>query len=71
MKTFRHLWQYVAELFLEWEIFQMKVVAKIKAHVLCSITFWRKSYRLWDISKNMVETERLQMTKKRGALNAG
>ena len=48
MKTFSHLWQYLVEFFLEWEMFQIKVVKKIKTHILCSITFFRKSRRLWD-----------------------
>jgi hypothetical protein len=30
MKTFSHLWQYLAEFFLEWEMFQIKAVEKIK-----------------------------------------
>jgi hypothetical protein len=30
MKTFRHLWKYLAEFFLEWETFQIKVVEKSK-----------------------------------------
>jgi len=34
MKTSTHLWQYLAHFFLEWEIFQTKVVEKIKTHVL-------------------------------------
>jgi hypothetical protein len=29
-------------------MFQTKLVAKIKIHVLCSITSFRKSWRLWD-----------------------
>ena len=29
-------------------MFQTKVVEKIKTHILCSITFFRKSCRLWD-----------------------
>jgi hypothetical protein len=29
-------------------MFQTKVVEKIKTHILCSITFSRKSCRLWD-----------------------
>jgi hypothetical protein len=45
MKTYVHLW-YLAELFLEWEMFQTKVVEKIKTHILCSIIFFRKSCRL-------------------------
>ena len=32
MKKFSHLWQYLAELCLEWEMFQVKVVEKIKKH---------------------------------------
>jgi hypothetical protein len=36
------------EFFLEWEMFQTKVVHKIKTHILCSITFSRKSCRLGD-----------------------
>ena len=48
MKTFLHLWQYLAEFFLEWEVFQIKVIEKIQIHLLRSITFFRKSCRLWD-----------------------
>ena len=48
MKTFLHLWQYLAELFLKLEIFQTKVVGNIKASILCSVTFSRKSCHLWD-----------------------
>ena len=33
---------------MEWELFQTNVVEKIKTHILCSVTFPRKSYRLWD-----------------------
>jgi hypothetical protein len=29
-------------------MFQTKVVQKIKTHILCSVTFSRKSCRLWD-----------------------
>ena len=48
MKTDIHFWSYVVQFFLEWEMFQTKVVEKIKTHILCSVTFFRKSYRLWD-----------------------
>jgi len=41
---------YHAQLFLEWEMFQAKVVEKIKTHILCSVTFTRKLRRLWDIN---------------------
>jgi hypothetical protein len=39
MKTFTHFWQYLAEFFLEWEMFQIKVVDKIKSNILCAVTF--------------------------------
>jgi hypothetical protein len=29
-------------------MFQVKVVERIKTHILCSITFFRKSFRLGD-----------------------
>ena len=35
MKTYVHLCCYLAEFFLEWEMFQGKVVEKIKTHILC------------------------------------
>jgi hypothetical protein len=39
---------YLAHFFLEWEMFQGKVVEKLKTHILCSVTFFRKSCHLWD-----------------------
>ena len=47
MKTYVHLW-YLTELFLEWELFQKKVVDKIEKHILCSVFFPRKACHLWD-----------------------
>jgi hypothetical protein len=35
MRTYVHLWSYLAELFLEWEMFETRVVQKIKTHILC------------------------------------
>jgi hypothetical protein len=60
IKTSIHLWQYLAQFFLEWEMFQTKVVQKIKTHILSSITFFfRKSCRLWDnLEKYVVEPDR-------------
>jgi hypothetical protein len=54
MKTFSHLWQYLAEFFLEWEMFQIRAVEYIKTHVLLSITFSRKSCPLQDKVEIMV-----------------
>ena len=46
--TYVHLWQYIAQFFVELDMFQTNVVEKIKTHTICSITFFRKSCRLWD-----------------------
>jgi hypothetical protein len=43
-----HLWPLLVKFFSEWDMFSIKVVEKIKTHILCSITFFRKSWRLWD-----------------------
>ena len=48
MQTDIHFVSYLAQFFLEWEMFQTKVVEKIETHILCSVTFFRKSWRLWD-----------------------
>jgi len=46
MKTDTHLQSYLAQLFLEREMFQTKVIEKVKTHIFCSVTFLRKSCRL-------------------------
>ena len=48
MQTDIHFLSYLAQFFFEWEMFQTKVVQKIKTHILCSVTFSLKSCRLWD-----------------------
>jgi hypothetical protein len=48
MKTDVHVWYYLAEFFSEWEMFQTKVLEKIKTHILCFVTFFQKSSRLLD-----------------------
>ena len=62
MSTNVHLGQYLAEFYLEWEIFQTNVVEQIKTQIICPITFLRKPCRLWDTVENTVEPGRLQMT---------
>jgi len=37
-----HLLSYLAQFFLEREMFQTKAVDEIKTDILCSITFFRK-----------------------------
>jgi len=48
-------------------MFQTKVVEKIKTHILCSVTFFQKSCRLWDNvgERNTFKRGRLQMTVRR------
>jgi hypothetical protein len=48
MKTDIHFLSHIAQFLSEWEMFQTKVVEKIKTHILYSVTFYRKSHRLWD-----------------------
>jgi hypothetical protein len=48
MTTNAHLWPYLAQFSLEWEMFQTVVVEKIKTSILCSITFFWTLFRLWD-----------------------
>jgi hypothetical protein len=43
-------------------MFEIKVVERIKIHILCSVTFFSKNRAICElIWKNMVEPERLQM----------
>jgi hypothetical protein len=47
MKTHVHLW-YLAQFFLECEMFQTNVVEKIKTYTFCSVNFFQWSCRLRD-----------------------
>jgi hypothetical protein len=49
------------ELFLEWEIFPIEDVEKIKTHVLYSVTFLKKFVMYKIMLKNMVEMDRSQI----------
>ena len=42
MKTDTHLQSFLAQLFLEREVFHTNVAEAIKAHISCSITFFSK-----------------------------
>ena len=46
MQTVIQFLSYLTHFFLEWEMFQTDIVEKIKRHILCSVTFSRKSFRL-------------------------
>ena len=44
-----YIWNYPAEFFLEWEMFQTKAVEKFKTHILC----WIISRRILLIMRNV------------------
>ena len=68
MKTFLRLWQYLAQFFLEWEMFYIEVAENIKTHILCSVTFFYENPAVYEImSKKVVEPERPRMTIQFGA----
>ena len=68
MKAYVHLWSYVAQYFLEWEMFYAEVVEKIETHILCSMIFFSENRVLYKIMwKNIVQPDRPQMTIKYGA----
>ena len=48
MKINSYFLSYLAHFFSEWEMFQTKVVQKIKTHILFSVTVFLKSFRLWE-----------------------
>jgi hypothetical protein len=53
---------YLPHFFLEWEMFQTKVVKETNTHSLFSNFFFRKSCRLWDNVENVVQCGGPQMT---------
>ena len=62
MKTDIHFWSYLAQFFLQWKIFQTKVVEKIQTHILVSVTFSKILPFMRECGKNIVEPDRPQMT---------
>ena len=48
MTFFVHLWQYLAESFLEWEVFQTNVYRKPKHMFYFWYFFFRKSFLFWN-----------------------
>ena len=64
MKTTLRIWLYLAQFFLEWEMFQTKRAEEIKTHILCSITFFfLENHAFYEMMwKNFVERDRPQMT---------
>ena len=58
-----HIFITPRSIILRMRNFSENIVEKIKTHILCSITFFQKSCRLWDnVEKNIVERGKAQMT---------
>jgi len=50
LNTNIHFWSYLAQLFLEWETVQTKVVEKIKPYILCPIIFFSfRNHTVYEI----------------------
>jgi hypothetical protein len=63
MKTNVQFWSYLAHFFLEWEMFQTKVVEKLETHFMFNNFFFFKKSAFNEIMwKNIVERGRPQMT---------
>ena len=55
-----------AQFFLEWEMFQTKVVEKTTTHILCVILFFYENRALYEIRwKNIVDPNRPRTTLRR------
>jgi hypothetical protein len=48
MKTYVHFSSYFPQFFLEWKMFQTKVLKTIRTHIVILMRFFRKSRRLRD-----------------------
>ena len=59
LKTHIRFSSYLVHFLLDWEMFQIKVVEKMKTHNLCSVTFFPESRAVYKIKwKNIVEPDR-------------
>jgi hypothetical protein len=54
MKAFVHLWQYVAQFFLEYEMFLIKDAEKLKKHIFTFNNFFLENH-VYDIMWKNVE----------------
>ena len=65
MMTNIHFRSYLAQFFLKWKMFQIKVVENLETHFFLSITFFENCNVYEIMCKNVVESGRLQMTIRR------
>jgi hypothetical protein len=57
MKTSIHFWSYVAQFFLEWEMFHTNVIEKVKTPFMFDDAY-KKSRSLQENVENIVESGR-------------
>ena len=63
METNKHFWSHLAQFFLGWEMFQTKVVEKIKTHILFWVFFFVCNHAVYGVMWiSIVEPNRPQMT---------
>jgi hypothetical protein len=62
MKTNIHFWSYLAEFILEWEMFQIRVLEKIKTRLVFNSFFFENRAFYGIAWKNTVEPSRPQVT---------
>ena len=62
MKIYVNLWEYLAVFILEWEIFQAKVVEKLKTHFMSNNSFVENRAGYEILWKNKIEPDKPQMT---------
>jgi len=59
-----HFRSYLAQFFLEGEMFQTEVVEKLETHILYSVKYFLENRAGYEIiRKNVVESKRQKMTK--------
>ena len=61
MKMYVRLW-YLTKFFLEWKMFQTKVVEKIKIYILCLGVFFLNHAIYEIVCKNIVDLDTPQIT---------
>ena len=62
MKTTIRIWSYLAHFFLEWKMFETRVVEKFGTHILCSTTLFGKLCCFYIMWENIVNRDRPHIT---------
>jgi hypothetical protein len=66
MKTSTHLWSYLAQFYLTWDMFQTKGVEKIETRFMLNNSPPPPpppaNRAVWDNAENIVDSDKVQMT---------